>query len=285
MLNLVGAIVVLVGVIGGFLMEHGNLSVLFQPAELFIIGGAAMGAFLISSPRKVVTTVLRNIPAIFRSRSHGKGDYIQLLCLMYQVFGKIRKEGLISIEADIENPQQSPLFAKYPHVTRDKHALNFICDNLKVIITTSIPPHELDGLLDLEIETGHHEAMVPSHALSRIADALPGLGIVAAVLGVVLTMGKIDQPPAVLGHSIGAALVGTFIGILACYGFVGPMATNLEFKAKEEEVYFQVIKLALVAFVGGSAPQIAVEFGRRAVPGDEKPTFSELEKAIRAAGK
>ena len=285
MMNIVGAIVVVVGVIGGYLMEHGNVSVLFQPAELVIIGGAALGSFLISSPRKVVSSVVRNIPTIFRSRSNGKGSYIELLCLMYQVFSKIRKEGLISIEADIENPGQSALFRKYPQVLRDRNALNFICDNLKVIITTSIPPHELDGLLDLEIETGHHEAMVPSHALSKIADALPGLGIVAAVLGVVLTMGKIDQPPAVLGHSIGAALVGTFLGILACYGFVGPMAANLEYKAKEEETYFQVIKLALVAFVGGSAPQIAVEFGRRAIPGDVKPSFSELEKAIRAAGK
>jgi chemotaxis protein MotA len=285
MLNIVGAAVVLACVIGGYLMEHGNLSVLIQPAELVIIGGAAIGSFLISSPRKVVASVLKNIPTIFVSRGHGKESFVDLLCLLYLVFSKIRKEGLISIEADIENPGQSALFGKYPRVTRDKHALNFICDNLKVIITTSIPPHELDGLLDLEIETGHHEEMVPSHALTKIADALPGLGIVAAVLGVVLTMGKIDQPPAVLGHSIGAALVGTFLGILACYGFVGPMAANLEYKAREGEVYFQVIKLALVAFVGGSAPQIAVEFGRRAVPGDDKPTFAELEKAIRASAK
>jgi chemotaxis protein MotA len=284
-LNIVGAIVVLAGVIGGYLMEHGNLAVLFQPAELVIIGGAAFGSFLISSPRKVVVQVLRNVGGVFRNKGNGKAHFIELLTLLFQIFSKIRKEGLISIEADIENPQQSLLFRRFPAVAKEKHILNFICDNLKVIITTSIPPHELDSLLDIEIETGHHEAMVPSHALSKIADALPGLGIVAAVLGVVLTMGKIDQPPAVLGHSIGAALVGTFIGILACYGFVGPMAANLDYKAKEEEVYFQVVKLALVAFVGGSAPQIAVEFGRRAIPGDDKPTFAELEQAVRSAPK
>ncbi|KAF0122579.1 MAG: chemotaxis protein MotA [bacterium] len=159
--------------------------------------------------------------------------------------------------------------------------INFLCDNVKVIITTNVPPHELEDLMELEIETHHHEAMVPSRSIAKIADALPGLGIVAAVLGVVLTMGKIDQPPSVLGHCVGAALVGTFLGVLMCYGLVGPMATNLEYKAKEDSVYFQIIKVALVAFVGGSPPQMAVEFARRAIPGKERPTFDELEKGIR----
>ncbi len=285
MMTIIGFGVVVVAIVGGYLMEHGNLSVLFQPAELVIIGGAAVGAFLISAPSKVVSQVGRSIGTVFSTKNHSKSHYVELLSLLYQVFSKIRKEGLISIEADIEHPEQSPLFKRFPSIAKEKHLLNFICDNLKVIITTSIPPHELDGLLDIEIETGNHEAMVPSHALTTIADGLPGLGIVAAVLGIVLTMGKIDQPPAVLGHSIGAALVGTFLGILLCYGFVGPMAANLAYKAKEEEVSYQVIKLAIVAFVGGSAPQIAVEFGRRAIPGDDKPTFAELEKAVRSAPK
>jgi len=285
MMTIIGFGVVVVAIVGGYLMEHGNLSVLYQPAELVIIGGAAVGAFLISAPSKVVSQVGRSIGTVFSTRNHGKTHYIELLCLLYQVFSKIRKEGLISIEADIEHPEQSPLFKRFPSISKEKHLLNFICDNLKVIITTSIPPHELDGLLDIEIETGNHEAMVPSHALTTIADGLPGLGIVAAVLGIVLTMAKIDQPPAVLGQSIGAALVGTFLGILLCYGFVGPMAANLGYKAKEEEVSYQVIKLAIVAFVGGSAPQIAVEFGRRAIPGDDKPTFAELEQAVRSAPK
>jgi chemotaxis protein MotA len=284
-MTIVGFGVVLLAVVGGYLMEHGNLSVLFQPAELVIIGGAAIGAFLIASPSKVVKQVMGAVGGVFSAKDLGKAHYLALLSLLYQVFSKIRKEGLISIEAYVENPDQSPLFRKFPSVMKEAHLMNFICDNLKVIITTSIPPHELDGLLDIEIETGTHEAQVPSHALTTIADGLPGLGIVAAVLGIVLTMGKIDQPPAVLGHSIGAALVGTFLGILLCYGFVGPMAANLAYKAKEEEVSYHVIKLAIVAFVGGSAPQIAVEFGRRAIPGDDKPTFAELEKAVRSAPK
>ena len=285
MLILVGMVIVLGAVIAGYLMEHGNLSVLVQPAELVIIGGASIGAFLVASPRKVASAVVRQIGSVFRSSNHGKAHFLELLSMLFQIFSKIRKEGLISIEGDIENPKTSPLFQRYPGIVKDQHMMNFICDNMKVIITTSIPPHELDGLLDIEIETGQHESMIPSHSVAKIADALPGLGIVAAVLGVVLTMGKIDQPPAVLGHSIGAALVGTFIGILACYGFVGPLATNLEHKAKEGEVSLTVVKLALVAFVGGSAPQIAVEFGRRAIPGDDKPTFAELEKMIRSIPK
>jgi chemotaxis protein MotA len=282
---IIGLIVVMVAVIGGYLMEQGNLSVLFQPAEFVIIAGTATGAFLIASPPKVIKSVVSSIGGIFRAKGYSKSHYIELLSLMFRVFSKIRKEGLISIEEDIENPEKSALFRKFPSILSEKHLLNFICDNLKVIITTSIPPHELDGLLEIEIETSSHEGQVPSHALSTIADSLPGIGIVAAVLGIVLTMGKIDQPPMVLGHSIGAALVGTFLGIFLCYGIVGPIAANLGYKAKESEVSLHVIKLAIVAFVGGSAPQIAVEFGRRAIPDHDKPTFAELENAVRAASK
>lgn len=283
MFAIIGIIIVLGSVIGGFLMEKGNLHVLFQPAEVIIIFGAAIGSFFIASPPKVVSLVVKNLPLIISSGRQSKESYLELLGLLYQLFSKIRKEGLISIESDIENPEKSPLFKKYSSVISNHHAINFICDNLKVIITTNVPPHELDSLMDLEIETHHHESMTPSHSISKIADALPGLGIVAAVLGVVLTMQYVDSPPAVLGHKIGAALVGTFMGVLMCYGFVGPMATNLEHKAKEDSVYYQVIKVALVAFVGGAAPQMAVEFGRRAIPTKEKPTFDELEKELRKA--
>jgi chemotaxis protein MotA len=285
LLILVGIFVVLGSVIGGYLMEHGNLSVLVQPAEVVIIIGAAAGSFIIASPGKVATAVVRQVGSVFSSADHGKAHFLELLSMLYQVFSKIRKEGLISIEGDIETPKTSPLFQRYPRIVKDQRIMNFVCDNMKVIITTSIPPHELDSLLDIEIETGHNESMIPSHAIAKVADALPGLGIVAAVLGVVLTMAKIDQPPAILGECIGAALVGTFLGVLACYGFVGPMATNLEHKVKEGEVCLNVIKLALVSFVGGSAPQIAVEFGRRAIPGGDKPTFAELEKMIRSVPK
>jgi len=285
MFAIIGIVIVLASIIGGYLMEEGNLFVLLQPAELVIIFGAALGSFLIASPSKVVGLVTKNISSIVVSKSQSKSKYLELLSLLYQLFAKIRKEGLVSIESDIENPERSPIFQKSVSVLTNHHALNFICDNQKVIITANVPPHELDNLMDLEIDTHHHEALIPSHSISKIADALPGLGIVAAVLGVVLTMGKIDQPPAVLGHSIGAALVGTFLGVLMCYGFVGPMAANLEHQARESGAFLQVIKVALVAFVGGSAPQMAVEFGRRAIPDKEKPTFDELEKQVRGKAK
>jgi chemotaxis protein MotA len=281
MFAIIGMVVVFGAVLTGYLMEHGNLSVLVQPAELVIIFGAAFGSFLIANPAKIVSLTTKSLASIIGGKSPSKEKYLEFLSLLFQIFSKIRKEGLVSIESDIENPEASPIFQKYPVVLSNHHALHFICDNLKVIISTNVPPYELDSLMDIEIETHHHEALHPSHSIARVADALPGLGIVAAVLGVVLTMGKIDQPPAILGESIGAALVGTFLGVLMCYGFVGPMAANLENQAAENGIIFQVIKVAIVAFVGGSAPQMAVEFGRRAIPGGEKPTFNELESTVR----
>jgi chemotaxis protein MotA len=285
MFAIIGIFVVAGSVLGGFLMEKGNPFVLIQPAELIIIFGAVIGSFLISSPPQVVFTVVKNLTKIVSSKNQSKANYLELLSLLYQLFSKIRKEGLISIESDIETPDRSAIFNKYSSVIKNSHVINFLCDNLKVIITTNVPPHELDSLMDLEMETHHHNSLIPARSIARIADALPGLGIVAAVLGVVLTMGKIDQPPSILGHSVGAALVGTFLGVLMCYGFVGPMATNLEYKAKEDSVSFKVIKIALVAFVGSSPPQMAVEFGRRAIPGKERPTFDELENEVRGKTK
>ncbi len=281
MMVIIGIFVVLGAVIGGYLMEHGNLSVLFQPAELVIIFGAAIGALIISSPPKVLSMVLKSFSKLLSPGGMGKAGYLELLGLLYSIFSKIRKEGLISIEADIETPEKSPLFSKYKAVISNHHALSFLCDNLKVIISTNVPPHELDALMELETETHHHEAMAPAHSIERTADALPGLGIVAAVLGVVLTMGKISEPPEVLGHSIGAALVGTFLGVLMCYGFVGPIAANLSAKVTEDGVSFHVIRIALVSFVGGAAPQMAVEFGRRAIPTSDRPSFNELEASVR----
>ena len=281
MFVIIGLLLVTGSVIIGFMMEKGNPYILIQPAEFVIIFGAALGAFFIASPPKVITAVVKNVAAIVTSKSPDKAKYLDLLLLLYQLFSKIRKEGLISIESDIEKPDNSPIFNKYKNALSHGHLTNFICDNLKIIITTNVIPHELENLMELETETYYHEALIPSKSIAKVADALPGLGIVAAVLGVVLTMGKIDQPPSVLGHSIGAALVGTFLGVLLCYGFVGPLATNLEHKTKEDIVFLKVIRVALVAFVGGAPPQMAVEFGRRAMPGKEKPTFEELENEIR----
>jgi chemotaxis protein MotA len=281
MFAIIGSAVVLVSVIGGFLMEKGNLHVLIQPAELVIIFGAATGALIISSPPTVLSLIVKNLGRVVSAKTKTKAEYLEVLSLLNSIFTKMRKEGLIAIEADIENPESSPIFSKYPSILRNHHALNFICDNLKVIISTNISSYELENVMELESETHHKEGMIPSQSVTRVADGLPGLGIVAAVLGVVLTMGKISEPPEVLGHSIGAALVGTFLGVLMCYGFVGPMGTNLEHTANEDATYYQTIKIALVSFVGGAAPQIAVEFARRVIPSKEKPTFSELEQELR----
>ncbi|MBF0553882.1 MAG: flagellar motor stator protein MotA [Nitrospirae bacterium] len=278
---IIGMFMVAGAILGGYLIEHGNIAILLNPPELLIIFGSAAGSLVVGSPIKVVKGVIASVSSILKEGGHTKQDYLEMLALLFIVFSKVRKEGLISIEQDVEEPDKSPMFSKYRSVISNQSAMRFICDNLKVIITTNMPPHELADLLDVDIEVNMHEEGLPAAALQRMADALPGFGIVAAVLGVVLTMEKIAEPPTVLGHSIGSALVGTFLGVLLCYGFVGPMAANLESKAKEGEIMFYVIKTALVAFVGGAAPQIAVESGRRAIPGHDRPTFSELETAVR----
>jgi chemotaxis protein MotA len=281
MFAIIGSIIVLVSVIGGFLIEKGNLSVIFQPVEMLIIFGAAIGGFIIASPMKVIKSVIGGVLNILSGKAYSKTDYVEVLLLLSEIFTKIRKEGLVSIEADVDNPAESKIFSKYPNFLKNHHAVALVTDTLRTVMTTSIAPHELESLLDAELESHHEESMIPSKSVATIADGLPGLGIVAAVLGVVLTMGKISEPPEVLGHSIGSALVGTFLGVLMCYGFVGPASRNLEFVANEGRDYLNVLKVALVGFVGGAAPQIAVEFGRRVIPGNVKPTFIEVEERIR----
>ncbi len=282
MLVIIGLIVVFGSVIGGYVLHHGNLHVLFQPTELLIIGGAAVGAFIISSPGKILGLVLKNMMRVLSSKSTSKGEFLEILGVLNAVFSKMRKEGLIAIEGDIENPAESPIFTKYPSLLKNHHALNYLCDNLKVIISTNVTPHELDDVMEIEMEAHHHEALIPAHSINKIADGLPALGIVAAVLGVVITMGKVSEPPEILGASIGAALVGTFLGVLLSYGFVGPIGTNLEHIAEEDMLAFKVIKIALVSFVGGAAPQIAVEYARRVIPSVAKPGFTELEESLRS---
>ena len=281
MFAIVGALVVLGSVIGGYLWHGGNLHVLFQPSEYLIIGGAAIGGFIIASPVKVMKAVVRGFTSILSGKAYSKMDYMEVLLLMSEIFAKIRKEGLVSVEADVDNPEESKIFSNYPKFLKNHHAVALVTDTLRTVMTTSIAPHELESLLDTELEAHHEELMIPSKSVNNVADALPGLGIVAAVVGVILTMAKINEPPEVLGHSIGAALVGTFLGVLMCYGFVGPAARNLEHIANEDKNYLNVLKVALVGFVGGAAPQIAVEFGRRVIPSNVKPTFMEVEEAIR----
>lgn len=281
MFAIIGAVVVLGSVIGGFLLEKGNLHVLFQPAEFLIIFGAATGSLLIGSPPKVLSMILKNLPAIFMGKGKSSQDYLELLILMYKIFQKMRKEGLIAIESEVNEPDKSALFTAHPRILKERVIVDFICDNVKMMLTSNIQAHELDTLMENEIEVILKESTLPSASVGRLADSLPGLGIVAAVLGVVLTMGKIDQPPSVLGHSIGAALVGTFLGVLACYGFVGPMAANMEHLAKEQEALLNVIRLSYVSYIDGNAPQIAVEMGRRAIPWQVRPGFEELQKKLK----
>ena len=286
MIVIIGFVIVAAAVIGGYLIEHGNLSVIFQPVELLIIGGAALGGFIIASPIKVIKAVVAAVLRIFSNKPYTKQDYIEVLLMLNGIFYKIRQQGLVSIESDVDTPHESPLFAKFPKILKNHEAINLITDTLRTVMTTTIAPHELESLIDQELEAHHEEAMTPSHSIGIVADGLPGLGIVAAVLGVILTMGKIKEPPEILGASIGAALVGTFIGVLLCYGFVGPMAKNMEFIAIEDMQYLNVIKVALLSFIGGgAAPKVAVEFGRRVIPVTMKPSFLEMEDTLRAAKK
>jgi chemotaxis protein MotA len=224
--------------------------------------------------------VLKGVTKVF-SKGSSKAEFLDMLSLLNKIFSKMRKEGLIAIENDVENPAESPIFREHESVMKNHHALQFICDNLKVIISSNISPFELDNVMESEIEAHHKEAMIPADSVSKVADALPALGIVAAVLGVVITMGKINEPPAILGASVGAALVGTFLGVLLSYGLVGPLGTNLGHIVEDDAICLHVIKIALVNFVGGAAPQVAIEFARRVIPSAQKPTFNELEEAMR----
>jgi chemotaxis protein MotA len=263
-------------------LANGNFHILFQPAEVLIIFGSAIGALLISSPGKAVKVIVAHIGSIFSESHLNKAHYLELLLLMNAIFFKIKKEGLVAIESDIENHQKSPLFQKYGRIMKDHEAADFICDTVRTMLSANYPAYELDNLMEIDLEANQHERMLPAHSITRLGDSLPGLGIVAAVLGIIVTMGFINEPAEILGHHIGAALVGTFLGVLACYGFVGPMGTKLEHHAQEREIYLRVIKTSLLAAYSTSfMVQFAVEAGRRAIPGDDRPSFAEVEEAIK----
>jgi chemotaxis protein MotA len=251
---------------------------------LIIIGGAAIGALIISAGPSMIGKIVQSLLGLLKP-DRTKKDYVELLMLLNVLFTKIRVDGAISIEADIEKPGQSPIFSQFPSVLKDHHAVDFICDNLRVFITIGMEAHEFDNLMEIDMEAMHSEELKPASFLNTTADSLPGMGIVAAVLGVVITMGKISEPPEVLGHSIGAALVGTFLGILLCYGFFGPMAKAMETKVHSNGTYLTVIRTTLVTFIANSVPQIAIEAGRRAVPGKMRPKFAELEEELKKSRK
>ncbi len=283
MFPIIGIVVVIGAIIGGYLMEHGHLLVLFQPAELVIIGGAAMGTVLIGNPPTVLKSLLKEILGVFKGSPYVKSFYIANMQSLYAIMQKARKNGLPSLEADVEEPSKSELFAKFPPGRPDHHVRDFVCDTLRTALSGAASPFELDQLMEVDLEVHHQYSHKPAAALTTVADALPGLGIVAAVLGVVITMGALGGPPEEIGHKVAAALVGTFLGILLCYGFLGPIASRMNQAAEEEGHYYHVLRVALNSFLKGSSPSIAVEFARRAIPGTVRPSFQEVEKACKAS--
>ncbi|HLP60403.1 MAG TPA: flagellar motor stator protein MotA [Candidatus Deferrimicrobium sp.] len=279
MMPLIGMIGVLLSVIVGYKMLQGNLSIMFQPAEFVIIGGIALFALIISSGKKF-TVIFKHAAGIFKSPKTNRENYLDLLLLLHHLFAKAQREGLISLESHLDTPENSDIFKKFPSIASQAKIIVCITDNLRILISGGTA-QTLDSLIEIDIDTQHREALYPSAIISKIADSLPGFGIVAAVLGVTLAMTKIAESPVVLGHTIAAALVGTFLGVLLCYGFVGPIATYLEHQVHEEEVFFTVIKMSLVAFAEGTHPILAVEAGRRAIPTYGRPSFQEIENEIR----
>ena len=281
MLVIVGYVVVLVSVFGGFAMAGGHLGALWQPLELLMIGGGALGAFFVGNTSKAIKATLKDLPTVLKGSKYSKGTYMELMALLYELLGKVRKEGLMSIEGDVENPGESPIFTKYPKVLADHHVIEFMTDYLRIMVSGNLNAMEIENLMDIEIETHHHEAMVPSHVMAKLGDGMPAFGIVAAVMGVVHTMESVGIPPAELGILIAHALVGTFLGILLAYGFVGPLASLLEQKAEEGTKMFQTIKVTLLANLNGYAPVMAVEFGRKVLNSTERPGFAEMEEHVK----
>ena len=281
MFAIVGIVVVFAAILAGFLMEKGHIAVLLQPAELLIIAGAAAGSLLVANPLRILKAIAAGLAATLKGSNFTEKRYLDTLRMMYQFLNKVRKEGLLAVEMDVEKPAESALFKDYPEFLKDHHALEFVCDTLRTAITGGVEPFDMDQMMELDMEVHHQGAMQPAESLTTVADSLPGMGIVAAVLGVVITMGALGGPPEEIGKHVAAALVGTFLGILLCYGVVGPLAANMRKAADEHNDYLHVLRVLLLAFLKGSAPMIAVEMGRRAIPAHARPSFDEMEKTCK----
>jgi len=283
MFVIIGYVVVLVAVFGGYALAGGKFGVLAKaaPIELFIICGAAIGAFLVGNSAKALKATVKALPGLFKGSKYTKARYMELMALLYEILTKARKEGLIAIEQDVEAPHESPIFKRYPNAGGDHHLVEFITDYLRMMVSGNLNPHEIESLMDSEIETHHQEAHGPMNSIAKLGDALPAFGIVAAVLGVVKTMASVGAAPAVLGGMIAGALVGTFLGILMAYGFVSPLSSLLEQKAEEAAKELICVKTTLLASMQGYAPAIAVEFGRKVLFSTERPSFIELETHVK----
>jgi chemotaxis protein MotA len=278
---LIGVIVVFGAIFGGFILEGGHLGPLFQPYELLMIVGGAIGAFIISNDAESRQATLKAIPTLFQSARQNRAMYLDLLSLLYEIFVKVRKEGLMSIEGDIENPADSALFANYPRILNDHHLTEFIADYFRLMVSGNMDPFQIENLMDNEIEVHHQDGDLAIQAIRKVADGLPAFGIVAAVMGVVHTMGSVGMPPAALGNLIAAALVGTFLGILLAYGVCSPLANLLERKLQESSKVYQCVKVSIIASMNGYTPSLAVEFGRKLVSASRRPNFRELEAHLR----
>lgn len=281
MLVIVGYLIVVGSVFGGFALAGGHVSALFQPVELLMIGGAGAGAFFVGNTSKAIKATFKTLPSVLKGPKYTKAMYMELMSVLYAILAKVRKEGLMTIEDDVENPKQSPLFAKYPRVLGDHHVIDFVTDYLRLMVGGNLNAFEIENLMDNEIGTHHQEGEVPVHSIAKLGDAMPAFGIVAAVMGVVHTMASVGLPPAELGLLIANALVGTFLGILLAYGFVSPLASQLEQKLDESTKMLECIKVTLLASLNGYSPALAVEFGRKVLYSTERPTFLELEKHVK----
>jgi chemotaxis protein MotA len=281
MFVIIGLLVVFGSILGGFTMHHGHIAVLIQVSEFIIIGGAGLGAMVVGNPPALIKRIFGDLLGLLKPNPYNEKAYGELLQLLYDLFQKARKEGLIGLEAHIEEPEKSDLFSKYPTVAKNHHAVAFLTDTLKVLLTGAVEDHHLAEILDLDLERQHEEAMAVPAALSKVGDAMPGFGIVAAVLGVVITMGSIGGAASEIGEKVAAALVGTFLGILLSYGVIGPLASAIESRIKSEESYMMSIRTALLAFARGDSPMTAVEFARRNIEPADRPSFAELEGLTR----
>ncbi len=281
MLVIIGYIVVVVSVFGGYGLLGGHFAALYQPVELLIIGGSGFGAFIVGNNAKTIRATFKRLPKVLQSSKHNKALYMDLMALLYVLLAKGRKDGMLALESDIDDPANSPVFSQYPLILKDAQVIEFLTDYLRLIVSGNMDPFEIESLIDHEIETYEHEAELPVHSLSRVGDALPALGIVAAVLGVVHALGSADLPPAELGLLIANAMVGTFLGVLLAYGFVSPLASLIQQQVSESMKLYQCIKVTLLASLNGYAPQLAVEFGRKVLYSTERPTFSELDEHVR----
>jgi len=283
MFVIIGIVVVLGAVIGGFLMEHGPIRVLMQPSEVIIIGGAALGTLLVANPLHTLKGVVGGLLQVIKGSKFNRKRYLDSLRMLYEMFNNIRRSGPTAIESDIEAPEKSKFFAKFPSFLQDHEARDFVCDTMRMVLMGGVEPFDVDQMIEADMDVHSHETEQSVSALSTVADSLPGLGIVAAVLGVVMTMSALGGPPEEIGKKVAAALVGTFLGILMCYGFIGPISANLSKLSHEQHEYLHVLRIAIIAFMKGVSPILAVEMGRRAVPAHLRPTFAEVEKNCRQA--